>query len=130
MPTLIVLIRRLVKEATMTSIRRMFLEHQTHPVSKTFCSLQGFPSGHTSSAFAAATFLTLYLNGKLKTFADYASDFWVIIITIIPLILASLVAGAQYTSHVSSKYSLLTRYFAEFYLTSNTTRMRYLLVWS
>jgi diacylglycerol diphosphate phosphatase/phosphatidate phosphatase len=66
-------------------------------------SLQAFPSGHAASSFAAAIFLSLYLNAKLKVFSDHASDFWAFIVVVAPLILASLVSASMYTSHVSSR---------------------------
>jgi diacylglycerol diphosphate phosphatase/phosphatidate phosphatase len=56
-------------------------------------SLQSFPSGHSAASFAAAIFLSLYLNAKLKTFADFESNTWSVFITIITLIDASLIAG-------------------------------------
>jgi diacylglycerol diphosphate phosphatase/phosphatidate phosphatase len=34
-------------------------------------ALQSFPSGHTTAAFATLGFLYLYLNGKLKVYANY-----------------------------------------------------------
>lgn len=34
-------------------------------------SLESFPSGHTTAAFAGFIFLYLYLNAKLKVFANY-----------------------------------------------------------
>ncbi|KAI6714441.1 lipid phosphate phosphatase 1 [Diplocarpon mali] len=40
--------------------------------------LQGFPSGHTTSACASSVFLNLYSNAKLKAFGDHASDLWTI----------------------------------------------------
>jgi len=64
-------------------------------------SLQGFPSGHSASSFAAAVFLSLYLNAKLKVFSDHASEFWAFIVILLPLIGASLVSGSMYTSYVS-----------------------------
>jgi membrane-associated phospholipid phosphatase len=67
-------------------------------------SLQAFPSGHASSSFAAAIFLALYLNAKLKVFSDHASPFWAFMVMLTPLILASLVSGSMYTSHVSPLY--------------------------
>jgi membrane-associated phospholipid phosphatase len=67
--------------------------------------LQAFPSGHAASSFAAAIFLALYLNAKLKVFSDYASDFWAFIVTLAPLILASLVSASMYTSHVGTPSS-------------------------
>lgn len=39
-------------------------------------SLESFPSGHTTAAFAGSVFLALYLNAKLKLFADYVSSYF------------------------------------------------------
>jgi hypothetical protein len=64
-------------------------------------SLQGLPSGHSASSFAAAVFLSLYLNAKLKVFSDHAAEFWAFMVILLPLIGASLVSGSMYTSHVS-----------------------------
>ena len=33
--------------------------------------LEAFPSGHSTAAFAGFLFLSLYLNAKLKIFANY-----------------------------------------------------------
>jgi len=69
-------------------------------------SLQAFPSGHASSSFAAAVFLSLYLNSKLKVLSDHSSPFWALMAMLTPLILASLVSGSMYTSHVSLLLSM------------------------
>jgi diacylglycerol diphosphate phosphatase/phosphatidate phosphatase len=75
-----------------------------------FGSMQSFPSGHTSSSFAAGIFLTFYLNAKLKTFADHTSQFWTFIVTIAPLLGASLIAGSMYVSHVSTLLVFIFQY--------------------
>lgn len=36
-------------------------------------SLESFPSGHSTAAFAGFVYLSLYLNAKLKVFSDYVS---------------------------------------------------------
>lgn len=83
------------------------MEHQTYWFSPTACtdarlinrSLQGFPSGHAGSIFAAGAFLTLYFNAKLKVFSDHAPDFWALMVTMIPLLGASLLSGSMYITH-------------------------------
>lgn len=63
--------------------------------------VQGFPSGHTTSAFASSMFLALYINAKLKAFGDHASDLWAPVAAVTPLLLATLIAGSMYISYVS-----------------------------
>ncbi|CAG8982847.1 hypothetical protein HYALB_00006657 [Hymenoscyphus albidus] len=62
-------------------------------------ALQSFPSGHAANSFASGSFTILYLNAKLKTFSDHGSHFWIMMVTISPLLVASLVSGSMYTSY-------------------------------
>jgi diacylglycerol diphosphate phosphatase/phosphatidate phosphatase len=39
-------------------------------------SLESMPSGHTTAAFAGFVYLYLYLNAKLKVFANYHPAMW------------------------------------------------------
>ncbi|KAI9711431.1 MAG: hypothetical protein M1812_007176 [Candelaria pacifica] len=55
--------------------------------------LQSFPSDRTAVAFAAAVFLALYINAKLKVFADYGSFFWKQILVLTPIVGASMIGG-------------------------------------
>ncbi|TVY82623.1 Lipid phosphate phosphatase [Lachnellula suecica] len=62
-------------------------------------AMQTFPSGHAANSFAGATFISLYLNAKLKVFADHASSMSALLVTIAPLIGATLVSGSMYISY-------------------------------
>ncbi|KAH8687203.1 phosphatidic acid phosphatase type 2/haloperoxidase [Tricladium varicosporioides] len=62
-------------------------------------AMQSFPSGHSANSFAAGTFLSLYINAKLKAFANYTSEFWIFIVTLTPILGASLIAGSMYLSN-------------------------------
>jgi diacylglycerol diphosphate phosphatase/phosphatidate phosphatase len=44
-------------------------------------SLESFPSGHTTAAFAGFIFLYLYLNAKLKVWSNYHPAMWKLIAT-------------------------------------------------
>jgi membrane-associated phospholipid phosphatase len=57
-------------------------------------SLESMPSGHTTAAFAGFIFLYLYLNAKLKVFANYHSAMWKLIATYAPVLGACLIGGA------------------------------------
>ncbi|GAA5837566.1 hypothetical protein JCM9279_006790 [Rhodotorula babjevae] len=57
-------------------------------------SLESLPSGHSTAAWAGLLFLSLYLNGKLKLFADYRPQFWKMLAFFAPLLGAFLIAGS------------------------------------
>ncbi|KAE8445661.1 hypothetical protein EG329_012958 [Mollisiaceae sp. DMI_Dod_QoI] len=62
-------------------------------------ALRGFPSGHAATSFAAAVFLALYLNAKLKLFSDLAPGVLDLAAIVAPLFIASLISGSQYVTH-------------------------------
>jgi PAP2 superfamily len=62
--------------------------------------LQSFPSGHTAAAFSVGIFLSLYLNAKLKAFADYSAEFCSMVAVIAPIIGASIIGGGLLVDHV------------------------------
>lgn len=39
-------------------------------------ALTSWPSGHSNAAIGSAVFVTLWLNGKLKVFADARGRYW------------------------------------------------------
>ncbi|KAG5927954.1 hypothetical protein E4U42_001491 [Claviceps africana] len=57
-------------------------------------SLESFPSGHTTAAFAGFVFLSLYLNAKLKVFANYHPAMWKLALLYAPILGATLIGGA------------------------------------
>ncbi|KAI9678163.1 MAG: hypothetical protein M1817_006108 [Caeruleum heppii] len=69
--------------------------------------LQSFPSGHTAAAFAAAVFLSLYVNAKFKCFADYSAHFWKYMVCLVPLIGAALISGGLWVDHHHHAHDLL-----------------------
>ncbi|EKD21354.1 phosphatidic acid phosphatase beta [Drepanopeziza brunnea f. sp. 'multigermtubi' MB_m1] len=88
-----------VKLAQMPLAEREFSLYDYRIIADSGPRVQGFPSGHTTSAFASSIFLALYINAKLKAFGDHASEFWVFIATMTPLLLATLIAGPMYISY-------------------------------
>ncbi|KAG6115236.1 hypothetical protein E4U13_002901 [Claviceps humidiphila] len=55
-------------------------------------AVTSFPSGHSTVAFAGFGFLFLWLNGKLKVWADYRPAFWKVALTMLPLLIAAMIA--------------------------------------
>ncbi|KAI0442808.1 PAP2 superfamily-domain-containing protein [Xylaria telfairii] len=69
-------------------------------------AMQGFPSGHTTTMVAAMVFLCLYLNAKLKVFANYHTPLWKLVALILPLLGAVLLCGTLIIDHTHSWYDI------------------------
>lgn len=55
-------------------------------------AVTSFPSGHSTAAFAGFFFLFLWLNAKLKVWADHKPAFWKLALTMSPLLAAVMIA--------------------------------------
>lgn len=55
-------------------------------------AITAFPSGHSTAAFSGFGFLFLWLNAKLKVWADYKPAFWKLLLTMTPILGALLIA--------------------------------------
>ncbi|KAI8946612.1 PAP2 superfamily-domain-containing protein [Xylaria longipes] len=69
-------------------------------------AMQGFPSGHTTTMVAAMVYLCLYLNAKLKVFANYHTPLWKLIALVLPLLGAVLLCGTLIIDHTHSWYDV------------------------
>lgn len=56
-------------------------------------SLESFPSGHATAAFAGFVFLYLYINAKLKVWSNYHPAMWKLALVYAPILGATLIAG-------------------------------------
>jgi len=70
-------------------------------------SLESMPSGHTTAAFAGFVFLSLYLNAKLKLFANYHPAMWKLIAVYAPILGACLIGGALTIDEFHNWYDVL-----------------------
>ncbi|KAI0262869.1 phosphatidic acid phosphatase type 2/haloperoxidase [Gloeopeniophorella convolvens] len=57
-------------------------------------SLESFPSGHSTAAFAGFVYLALYFNAQLKVMSAHNPAYWKTIVMFAPLLGATLIAGA------------------------------------
>lgn len=57
-------------------------------------SLESFPSGHSTAAFAGLIYLSLYLNAQLKVMSAHNPAYWKMILFFCPILGATLIAGA------------------------------------
>ncbi|TDZ14009.1 PA-phosphatase related-family protein [Colletotrichum spinosum] len=70
-------------------------------------AMTSFPSGHSTAAFAAYVFLFLYLNAKLKVWADYRPALWKIVLTFAPLFGALLIACSLTINQAHNWYDII-----------------------
>ncbi|KAF2133564.1 acid phosphatase/Vanadium-dependent haloperoxidase [Dothidotthia symphoricarpi CBS 119687] len=70
-------------------------------------SLESMPSGHTTAAFAGFVFLYLYLNAKLKVYANYHPAMWKLIALYAPILGACLIGGALTIDEYHNWYDVL-----------------------
>ena len=92
-------------------------------------SLESFPSGHTTAAFAGFVFLYLYLNAKLKVFANYHPAFWKLIAVYAPILGAVLIAGALTIDEFHNWYDCLAGAIIGTVMAFSAYRMVYASVW-
>jgi len=79
----------------------------TGDIKKIRDSLESWPSGHTTAAFAGFVFLSLYLNAKLKVFSTYHPALWKLIAVYAPILGATLIGGALTIDEFHNWYDVL-----------------------
>ncbi|KAI9849131.1 MAG: hypothetical protein M1837_005361 [Sclerophora amabilis] len=92
-------------------------------------SLESFPSGHTTAAFAGFVFLSLYLNAKLKVFANYHPAFWKLIAVYAPILGATLIGGALTIDKFHNWYDCFAGAVIGTLMAFSAYRMVYASVW-
>lgn len=70
-------------------------------------SLESFPSGHSTAAFAGFIFLFLWLNAKLKLWSNYHPAMWKMTCVYAPLLGAVLIAGSLTIDEFHHWYDVL-----------------------
>lgn len=92
-------------------------------------SLESMPSGHTTAAFAGFVFLYLYLNAKLKVFANYHPAMWKLAAIYAPLLGACLIGGALTIDEYHNWYDILAGAVIGTVMAFSSYRMVYASVW-
>lgn len=92
-------------------------------------SLESMPSGHTTAAFAGFVFLYLYLNAKLKVWANYHPAMWKLIAIYAPLLGACLIGGALTIDEYHNWYDILAGALIGTIMGFSSYRMVYASVW-
>lgn len=92
-------------------------------------SLESMPSGHSTAAFAGFIFLYLYLNAKLKVFANYHPAMWKLIVVYMPVLGACLIAGSLTIDEYHHWYDVLAGAIIGTVMAFSAYRMVYASVW-
>jgi len=92
-------------------------------------SLESFPSGHTTAAFAGFVFLSLYLNAKLKVFSNHHPAMWKLILTMAPLLGATLIGGALTIDEFHNWYDVFAGACIGTLMAFSSYRMCYAAIW-
>jgi diacylglycerol diphosphate phosphatase / phosphatidate phosphatase len=92
-------------------------------------SLESFPSGHSTAAFAGFVFLYLYLNAKLKVWSNYHPAMWKLIVTYAPILGATLIAGALTIDEYHNWYDCLAGAIIGTIMAFSSYRMVYASIW-
>jgi hypothetical protein len=70
-------------------------------------AMTSFPSGHATTAFAGFVFLFLWLNAKLKVWANFQASFYWLALLLAPLLGAALQACALSVDQAHNWYDIL-----------------------
>ncbi|KAI8963069.1 acid phosphatase/Vanadium-dependent haloperoxidase [Daldinia sp. FL1419] len=70
-------------------------------------AMQSFPSGHSTTTTAAGVYMFLYLNAKLKVFANYHPSMWKLVLVYCPILGAVLVCGSLTIDGSHNWYDIL-----------------------
>lgn len=87
------------------------------------------PSGHTTAAFAGFVFLYLYLNAKLKIFANYHPAMWKLVVLYAPILGAVLIGGSLTIDEYHNWYDVLGGAIIGTTMAFSAYRMTYASVW-
>jgi hypothetical protein len=91
--------------------------------------LQSFPSGHSASYFAGFVFLSLYLNAKLKVFADYQPALWKLMLFHLPFVAATVCAGTLIIDDSHNWYDVLAGGILGTFVALTTYRIVFASLW-
>ncbi|KAI1764327.1 acid phosphatase/Vanadium-dependent haloperoxidase [Hypoxylon sp. FL1150] len=92
-------------------------------------AMQSFPSGHSTTIFAAGVYLYLYLNAKLKVFANYHPSMWKLLLLYFPILGAVLVCGCLTIDQSHHWYDILGGAAIGTMFAFSAYRMVYASVW-
>ncbi|OTB14850.1 hypothetical protein K445DRAFT_62074 [Daldinia sp. EC12] len=70
-------------------------------------AMQSFPSGHSTASTVTGVYLFLYLNAKLKVFANYHPSMWKLVLVYCPILGAALICGSLSVDGTHNWYDIV-----------------------
>ncbi|OTB05357.1 hypothetical protein M426DRAFT_29770, partial [Hypoxylon sp. CI-4A] len=92
-------------------------------------AMQSFPSGHSTTIWAAAVYLFLYLNAKLKVFANYHPSMWKLLLLYSPILGSVLLCGSLSLDNSHNWYDILAGAIIGIMFAFSAYRMTYASIW-
>ena len=92
-------------------------------------ALESMPSGHSTAAFAGLVYCSLYLNAKLKIFANYRPQYWKFALFYAPILGAVLIAASLTIDHYHHWYDILAGAVIGTMFAFGSYRFQYASVW-
>ncbi|CAF1095409.1 unnamed protein product [Rotaria sordida] len=92
-------------------------------------ALETMPSGHSAIAFSGFLYCSLYLNGKLKIFANYRPQYWKFVLFFAPILGAVLMAGSLTLDYYHHGYDILAGSLIGIMFAFGSYRFQYASVW-
>lgn len=92
-------------------------------------ALESFPSGHTTTIFAGAVFLYLWLNAKFKIYSNYHPAMWKLVMLYAPILGATLVGGSLTVDQSHNWYDVVAGGIIGTVFAFSSYRMVYASVW-
>lgn len=92
-------------------------------------ALESYPSGHSTATFAGFIFLYLYLNAKLKVFANHHPAMWKLVAAYAPVLAATLIVGSLTIDEFHYWYNCVAGAIIGTMLAFSSYRIVYASVW-
>jgi len=70
-------------------------------------AMTSFPSGHSAAGLAASVYLSLWLNAKLKVWANRRPEIWRVTVTAVPILLAGINCGLLNVDRMHHGYDIV-----------------------
>lgn len=92
-------------------------------------AFKSMPSGHSTIIFAGLIYGSLYLNGKLKLFANSRPQYWKLVLCFVPILAAILMVASLTIDHYHHWYDILVGSTIGTMFAFGSYRFQYASIW-